>query len=344
MKIGFLIPAMYSLGSPGNGILAQARYQAESLEALGCEVVRLNPWEWMNIKELDVLQFFQGGLSLYMVERLREHLGKGILVFAPIIDSNQSNFSYSIAAKLGQMSPRLHTIPGEYAQQAQGSDLILCRSTHEKMRVTYGLGVDPKKIRIVLNGAALSTKIRTNIHEVREKYRIPEEFIFHVSTYTQERKNVIRLVKAAKELGYPIVIAGTRGTGVIYDTLERIARDDDKIKLLGFLEKAELDALYACCRVFCLPSFHEGTGLVALDAAAHGANIVITKYGGPPDYFENYAEYVDPFSLESIKNGIDRAWKKPKTTNLREHIQSNLTWINSGKSLLDAYKEFLHRI
>ena len=54
------------------------------------------------------------------------------------------------------------------------------------------------------------------------------------------------------------------------DRLQRLAKRYPTVKILGFLDRDVLDSLYAACKVFCLPSRHEGTGLVALEAASHG--------------------------------------------------------------------------
>jgi len=98
-----------------------------------------------------------------------------------------------------------------------------------------------------------------------------------------------------------------------------------------------LQSLYAGCRVFCLPSLHEGTGLVALEAAAHGAGVVITRNGGPPDYFKDLAYYVDPVGVGDIRDTILQAWEKPQGAELRAHVLSSLTWDQSARSLAAAY-------
>jgi glycosyltransferase involved in cell wall biosynthesis len=102
-----------------------------------------------------------------------------------------------------------------------------------------------------------------------------------------------------------------------------------------------LQNLYAACTVFCLPSVHEGTGLVALEAASLGARIVITRNGGPPDYFADMAEYVDPFSVESIRAGVERAWNAAPSDKLRSHVLTNLTWDASARSLISAYRKHM---
>lgn len=341
MHIGFLVPSVFAVGNPGNGIAEQARRQAEALERLGHTVVRLNPWEWQDERELDVLHFFLGGPSLLTVTQGRQLRKPGLLVFSPIIDSNQSFFSYRLAAQLGALSPRLFTVPAILQRQARESDVVICRSRHEQERMARGLNIPRDKTAIVLNGCpAQATDIEDPRH-FGETLALPGDFLLHVSAFTQERKNVVRLAQAAEQLGLPLVVAGRPTPGPILDELQRRAKHSNRLRILGFVDARTKAALYALCRVFCLPSSHEGTGLAALEAAAHGATLVITRNGGPKDYFLEHAEYVDPFDVNDIKGALKRAWDRPKNSALKEHIFNNLTWDHSARALEHVYRQRL---
>src|SRR6185312_6471649 len=101
MRIGLLLPTSFAVGTRGSGILEQARRQAEALENLGHTVLRLNPWEWQDERQLDVLHFYLGGPSMAGVVEHRNLSKPGVLAFSPIIDSNQSFAAYRLAAALG---------------------------------------------------------------------------------------------------------------------------------------------------------------------------------------------------------------------------------------------------
>jgi glycosyltransferase involved in cell wall biosynthesis len=337
MRIGFLLPASFAVGTRASGILEQARRQAEALENLGHDVIRLDPWNWQDERELDVLHFFLGGPSMVGAVESRNLCKPGLLVFSPIIDSNQSFAAYRFAAALGGIFDRLSTVPGILRRQALASDVVVCRSTHEAQRVARGLGISSDKIAIALNGCPPPADTSGDLHDARERLLLPQDFVLHVSAFTQERKNVLRLVEAAERLRYPLVIAGTSKPGPVLAELERRARGNDRLRILGFIDERTKAALYSLCRVFCLPSIHEGTGLVALEAGAAGASLVITRNGGPPDYFLDNAEYVDPKSVQSIQEGISRAWRAPRNEKLRRHIMERLSWAESGKRLERLY-------
>jgi glycosyltransferase involved in cell wall biosynthesis len=335
-----MLPGTFSLGNRGNGIAEQARQQAQALERRGHTVLRLNPWEWQDERTLDVLHFFVGAATLDGVTRNRQLTKPGLLVFSPIIDSNQALAAYRAAAVLGSVVPRFATIPGMLRSQALASDAVICRSVHEARRLSHGLGVGSEKIEIVLNGCTPPDGGVIDTAAVRT-LGLPDDFLLHVSAFTQERKNVLRLADAAQSLGYPLVIAGSSVPGAVLRELQRRAGRGDRIRLLGFVDAAVKQALFEKCRVFCLPSYHEGTGLAALEAAARGANIVITQNGGPRDYFLQHADYANPFSVGSIRDAIARAWARPRSEALRTHVTLNLTWDRSAAQLESLYERRL---
>jgi glycosyltransferase involved in cell wall biosynthesis len=70
------------------------------------------------------------------------------------------------------------------------------------------------------------------------------------------------------------------------------------------LSDNDLKILYARSRVFALPSLMEGVGLVGLEAAAHGADIVITGRGGPKEYYGDLARKINPESVDDIGRAV----------------------------------------
>ena len=341
LRIGFLLPSLFALGNRGNGIAEQARRQVDALNMRGHDVIRLTPWDWHDFSQFDVVQFFLGGPFFHGVEAHRRNRSPGLLVFAPIIDSNRSNLTYWAASQLGSFSPRLMTVPGLFRRQVAGADLVVCRSEHEKLRVVHGLGAASEKVEIILNGALPPLVDSELIRRTIAAHNLPQEFVLHISAYTQDRKNVLRLIDAVEPLGYPLVIAGAGMPGLIMDLLRQKALDNRFLTILDFVDSATKASLYAACKVFCLPSQHEGTGLVALEAGSYGANIVITQNGGTKDYFGAHAEYVDPFNVDSIRHSIVRAWNRPRNDSLRTHIAEHLTWDKSALALESAYTKHL---
>jgi glycosyltransferase involved in cell wall biosynthesis len=115
------------------------------------------------------------------------------------------------------------------------------------------------------------------------------------------------------------------------------------VRYVGYLghEDPLLRSAYRACEVFVLPSLLETPGLAALEAAAQGAKIVITEVGAARDYFESYAEYVDPASEASVERAIRAQLARRPAAELPSHILDNFTWSHAAKTLIDAYERVL---
>lgn len=337
MRIGFLLPANHALDGVSNGVRSQAIGQAQGLRRLGHEVVFLEPWNITDVATLDCVHFFQGGGAHYLIESKRPFPLK-MLTFAPQIDTREPIWKYRLAAEAGRLLPRFFTIPRIFQDQCRGSDAVMARSADDHERIVRGLGIDPRKVEIVLNGID-PPPADADPALARGKFNLPGQYALHVGQYCTPNKNAVRLCEAVGPTGIPLVLAGPTQPGRILDRLRELSKRFSSIILLEFLERPVLQSLYAGCRVLCLPSMHEGTGLVALEAAVYGAEIVITDRGGPPDYFLHWGHYCDPLSVESIRAAFLEAWKQPPRTGLRDHILNNLTWDHSATALLRAIEK-----
>jgi glycosyltransferase involved in cell wall biosynthesis len=102
-----------------------------------------------------------------------------------------------------------------------------------------------------------------------------------------------------------------------------------------------LASAYAACTVFVLPSMFETPGIAALEAGLAGAKIVITPHGGTREYFGEMADYVDPTSIDSIRNGIRTALQRPKTANLKDHIMREFLWQSVAAKTAAIYRKTL---
>jgi glycosyltransferase involved in cell wall biosynthesis len=86
--------------------------------------------------------------------------------------------------------------------------------------------------------------------------------------------------------------------------MKKIIEDNSNITYLGRVSDEQLMKLYKQAKVFALPSINEGVGMVALEAAAYGCDVVITNIGGPKEYYEDYAFKVDPYNIDQIGTSI----------------------------------------
>jgi glycosyltransferase involved in cell wall biosynthesis len=157
----------------------------------------------------------------------------------------------------------------------------------------------------------------------------------------ERRKCQLELVRAMKGTGLRLVLIGKPGPNhVAY--FEQIKREADQmVAFIGHVDHSALPGYYAACKVHALISWMETTGLSSLEAAAMGANIVITAKGDTRDYFRDFAYYCNPDSIDSIREAVLCAHRAPRSSGLRQHVRQNFTWEIAGQCTLAAYQQVL---
>lgn len=298
MNIAYIMyPGACYMGA-SDGTKMQADIWIKELERKGHHVQRINPWGHYDWREFDIIHVF--GLGLWNYDLI--HWGSGLnhnFVFSPIIDSNTPMWKYRLATHFGCKRLRLFTQNYALRQLVPDIKLFLARTEYEADYLRNGYGIDDKKIAIV----PLSYR---NDHY--DSHITKEPFCLFAGTMTQPRKNVPRLIEAAKKYGFPLKLVGNKGNAQSEAKLRQLIGDKKNIEILGFVSDEELTSLYNRAKVFALPSLNEGVGLVALEAAIHGCDIVITNLGGPKEYYsEGSAFLINPYDVDDIGQAIIKA-------------------------------------
>jgi len=121
-----------------------------------------------------------------------------------------------------------------------------------------------------------------------------------------ERKNVVRLVRAFERLGGGSL--ALVGEGPARSELESVGG----ARLVGRVSPERVSDWIAACDVLCLPSLVEPFGQVLLEAMASERSVLATRVGGPPEFVPPEAgALVDPESEEAIVEGLRTAAALP---------------------------------
>ncbi|MBI3961075.1 MAG: glycosyltransferase family 4 protein [Chloroflexi bacterium] len=183
---------------------------------------------------------------------------------------------------------------------------------------------------------------------VREKYAIGERpFILGLSKL-QPRKNFARLIRAfhaarnEAALPHRLVIGGGKGWlfDEIFATVQELGLEEDVI-FPGFVDDADLPALFSAAEFFAYPSLYEGFGLPSLESQSCGAPVLTADNSCLPEAGGDGALYVKAASVESIAEGIVRlATDGALRRSLVEKGSANaqrFTWERSAQQLIAAY-------
>jgi glycosyltransferase involved in cell wall biosynthesis len=72
----------------------------------------------------------------------------------------------------------------------------------------------------------------------------------------------------------------------------------------GRLEDAAVAALMRLAQALVLPSFDEGFGLPAIEAAACGGTVIATRNSAMPEVLGDAALYIDPYDPSSLHSAM----------------------------------------
>jgi glycosyltransferase involved in cell wall biosynthesis len=119
---------------------------------------------------------------------------------------------------------------------------------------------------------------------------------------TAWNKNVERVIEALSEIRCRVRLIGEPSVS----QQQAIQRAGLAVSTAYRLSDHELVDEYARCDLVVLASTEEGFGLPILEAQATGRVVVTSRISSMPEVAGDAAEFVDPFSVTSIRRGVQR--------------------------------------
>ena len=174
---------------------------------------------------------------------------------------------------------------------ARRATLIIAPSEWTKHETIEHLGVKEHKLRVIPEAARphLRPLREDEIQPVLEKHGIRGPYLLYVGTI-EPRKNLLTLLRAYADLlrttehGPQLVLAG--GKGWLFEEVFALVEElrlQEHVKFTGYVDDADLPALYSAAQAFVYPSLYEGFGLPPLEAMACGAPVITSNVTSLPE-------------------------------------------------------------
>ncbi len=228
---------------------------------------------------------------------------------------------------------------------------ILADSEATARDLTTFYHISPEKITVVYPGVDTSlapVRDPAQLEAVRRRYGLPERFLLFLGTL-QPRKNIARLVQAyarwrARTPGTDValVLAGQRGW--LYDAAW--TEGVDGVILAGYVDDADIAALYSGALALVFPSLYEGFGLPVLEAMRCGTPVIASTTSSLPEVAGEAALLVDPHDVEAMVQAIarmvDDAALRARLV-ARGHTQAErFTWQRAAERTLHTLEAAAH--
>lgn len=332
MKIAYILYPEVIISNKSNGVRSQAFEWASILKSKSVEVDLVNNWGDYDWREYDAIHIFGCGLWLRGLTHRLSAINERIVI-SPIIDpitykSKLFNIEY-----LRSRNRYLNRFVYNNRCAFKNARKLCVRSNFELSYISDIYRIPEDKFSLI--PLSYDARLESENYELNEK----EDFCLHISSIFQERKNVLRLIEAAKKYNFKLVLAGNKGSESQFAAIANAIEGYSNISVLGFITHEQKIELYKKAKVFALPSIQEGVGIVALDAAKLGCEIVITNIEGPKEYYDKRCIEINPYSVDSIGEGIRAILdgEKKFQPNLSQYVSNNYSPDIIGKHLIELY-------
>ncbi len=256
---------------------------------------------------------------------------------------------------------------------------VLADSQATKDDLVELFGTPAEKITVLYSGVEARfapVRDQAEIDRVCAKYQLPRPFILSVGTL-QPRKNYGRLIEAFAEVikhperspagakpkdatvrdasfdstafrsgrltpGWHLVIAGGKGwmAEPIFEQVKRSGLEG-RVHFPGFVDDADLPALYSAADLFAYVSLYEGFGLPLLEAMACGTPVIGSRASSLPEVMGDAGLPVDPLDVDMIAHAlremIDQPELRARSIGLGLERAKLFTWDKAARELLAIY-------
>jgi glycosyltransferase involved in cell wall biosynthesis len=210
----------------------------------------------------------------------------------------------------------------------QTADKLSTLSQFVKDELIRTFPVNPEKIVVTTMTTDIPAQVQA-LSEADLQAILQQNFGLHFRQYfvflsaLAPHKNLTRLLSAYLTLpsALPLIIIGKDGWLVeeqiaLLKQIEALPAGKKVIRL-GYLPRELMLLLVRGARMLLSPSLYEGFGVPALEAMTLGTPVLASNTTALPEVCGPAAEYVDPYSIESIRAGLLSAQSESRLADLR---------------------------
>lgn len=187
------------------------------------------------------------------------------------------------------------------------ADAIISISRHTKKDIISLLGIASSKIHVIYQGVEAHFQPTPDTHSILFKYNIRKPYLFYSGSISP-RKNILRILQAFFDIHTHIphnIYFSSGRRWLSTDVITYLANTiPGRVFFLDYIPEEELPVLYSEADIYLYPSLYEGFGLPVLEAQACGCPVIASNTTSIPEVAGMGAHYVNPTSVEDIKDGM----------------------------------------
>lgn len=260
-----------------------------------------------------------------------------------VITFVHTNTSFQLPANLrgrGYFQQLVHNLMVKISSFT--STKLLFTTNITKAEYTKFTGIyDSSKLTVIGNGIKVQRFLSGEVVPIKilekQKFFLSVSQIYRLKNFDSLIKAYLRYINDFPDKeNIKLVIVGTIQEKNYFDELINLAKSNKNIIFLQSLSDEKLNWLYKNCDTYLFLSYFEGFSLTPAEAICSGKNIIISDINVHREVYKNLANYVNPYSIDSIYNGLVNKDKINISDNLRKAFIDNISVENFIERL---YKE-----
>lgn len=241
---------------------------------------------------------------------------------------------------------------------AKFAEVVIVESKHVKNDVIKFLGVDERKVKVILSPPpSYLTEIsltEKDINKVRKKYSLPNRYLFYPAQFWYHKNHInlliaLHFIKQQHGEGIPLIFTGSKK-----NNFENVMRRIDElgmqkqVKYLGYVPGEDMPYLYKLSTTLVMPTLFESVSLPIWEAFYLGVPIASSNVCALPEQVGDAGLLFDPHNIKDMAEKIYRVWTD---RNLRKKLikkgyerLKDLTLENYAKQWKETIDEVLDKI
>lgn len=238
----------------------------------------------------------------------------------------------------------------EFLPRVRNFAHILTDSDNSREEIIRVLGLPAERVTRAYPGIRESFRLLPPdvIESVLSRLSLPPKYFLHVGTI-EPRKNLLMLLRAYVSLPdnlreqCPLILVGPWGWG--FEELAAFFESEAKhrgVRHLGYVDEADLPAIFNGARALLFPTHYEGFGLPAVEMLACGGGVIASSTPTVAEVLGGCGTLIDPGDLDGWRDAMRRAMQEPDwLESLRgggPKRAAEFTWANCARDTLTAYR------
>ena len=207
---------------------------------------------------------------------------------------------------------------------------------------TYFLQTYRRHTRYIPNGVRQAVPKEPDI--IKTRYGLDRNnYILFLARIVPE-KGLHYLLEAYRQVDTDVrlvIAGGSSHTDDYLEQVKRLAAQDERVLMTGFVQGDELSELFSNCLFYVLPSDLEGMPISLLEAMSYGCCCLVSDIAENAEICGDAVEYFHKSDVASLRAQLEKMLqtKPARLTDIAENVVRRHSWEAVAEQTLEIYRE-----